>query len=73
MKKLKSGILLPAYGRDYKSPNQVKKAFLNGKDFTLRTFDQRDVYCSIRDFEMGAIVELRYKNLSCVTTLKLGD
>ncbi len=58
-------ILIPAYGRDYKSEAAVKKDFQDGKDF--RVADVSDgwdgSYCSIRDFK-GKQVKIRYARLT---------
>jgi len=56
------GVLTPAYGRDYKSADEVIKAYRDGKDFVLHNPTSRydDMYCSCRDFP-GQRVELRYQ------------
>jgi len=55
------GVLTPAYGRDYKSADEVIKAYREGKDFVFHNpADQYDgMYCSCRDFP-GQRVELRF-------------
>ena len=57
---LDSGVVSPAYGRDYKTAGAVEKDFRAGKDFVLCSLGTGGRYCSIRDFEAGAHVELRY-------------
>jgi len=51
--------LTPAYGRDYKSKKDCLKDFVEGKDFIYHDFI-RLTYCSIRDFNQGDEVKLRY-------------
>jgi len=55
--------LTPAY-RDYKSAKECKAAFEEGKDFYL---EPAHILCSVRDFETGVTVNLRYKQLRNVT------
>lgn len=57
--------LTPAYGRDYKSKKEALEAFYQGKDFILNDFSSPydGKPCSIRDFNKGAQVLLRYGNL----------
>ena len=53
--------LTPAYGRDYKSKDEVIAAYNAGKDFILAITGQ---YCSKRDFEnKGNEVWIRYGKL----------
>ena len=53
--------LTPAYGRDYRSKDEVAAAWHQGKDFVLATTGQ---YCSKRDLaEMPGQVWVRYGNL----------
>jgi len=65
--------LVPAYGRDYKSAKETKQAFLDGKDFIL--YDITSPWdgkpCSIRDFDPGQHIELRYANMTGVTLAKV--
>lgn len=65
--------LIPAYGRDYTSAKAVKADFLTGKDFIIA--DITDPYdgkpCSIRDFEPGTGITLRYKRLASLTCVKV--
>lgn len=54
--------LTPAYGRDYKSQREVKNAFESGKDFEIASVGpDLGRYTSIRDFQRGDRVTLRYK------------
>lgn len=48
--------LLPANGKDYKSMKELQADWLAGKDFKT-AFNKP---CSIRDFENGALIEVRY-------------
>lgn len=62
--------LIPAYGRNYKTKKEVEQAFLEGKDF------EGDMtigfkLCSVRDFQSGVKVNLRYKNQTMVTVVKV--
>lgn len=71
MKKLTGGFddeLTPAYGRDYKSKSEACEAFKSGKDFKLARTGQ---FCSIRDFEPGCTVIIRYGQLRKVCTLAI--
>jgi hypothetical protein len=65
--------LIPAYGRDYKSAKAAKECFLGGNDWIIA--DISDPYdgkpCSIRDFESGTGITLRYKQLRSLTTVKV--
>ena len=53
-------MLTPAYGRDYKSSRAVEADFRRGVDFVFRSYPWSGAYCSIRDFQPGVLVELRY-------------
>ena len=59
-----------AYGRDYKSAKLAKEDFLNGADFVLNSF-RGTTYCSVRDFAKGTMVNIRYKGMTMVTTVKV--
>jgi hypothetical protein len=59
-RKLDGGTLIPAYGRDYPNMKAAKTDFLLGKDFELSDVSRGFGYCSIRDFEPGAKVCIRY-------------
>ena len=58
-------VLIPAFGRDYKSKAHVIADFVDGKDFELAREGQ---YTSIRDFVPGTKVSLRYRKLAMVIT-----
>lgn len=63
--------LAPAYGRDYKSLDTVTVDFLAGKDFKMASLGHGGTYCSIRDFQPGVVVTLRYNKLTKATTVKV--
>lgn len=48
---------LPAYGRDYKTADEARAAWLAGKDFVC-SFSGR--YFSVRDVEPSTIVMIYY-------------
>jgi len=52
----------PTYGRDYKTEEEVIAAFVSGKDFLLRGLVS--TYFSVRDLQVGTMVELRYNKLA---------
>jgi len=56
------GTLTPAYGRDYKSKEAVITDFQAGKDFKLVLIASAG-YCSIRDYNEGDMVKIRYNKL----------
>ena len=64
--------LIPAYGRDYKSANEVKADFQAGKDFIISDFSHPydGKPTSIRDMAKGT-VNIRYGKLRkiCVVTV----
>lgn len=54
-------ILVPAYGRDYETEEEVLEAYESGKDFVYMSIGRdRGRYCSIRDFNELDCVKLRY-------------
>jgi hypothetical protein len=63
-------VLTPAYGRDYSSQEAIIKDFEAGKDFIFHDPSSRydGKFCSIRDFDNGKIVELRYAKQGLQTT-----
>jgi hypothetical protein len=63
--------LTPAYGRDYKNKKDAEADFRAGKDFQIQDTQLGNGYCSIRDFESGVTVELRYKSLTMLTMVKV--
>ena len=58
-------VVTPAYGRDYKSGKEAKEDFLAGKDFIIADMFSRwdGKPCSIRDFDEGELIEIRYAKL----------
>ena len=66
MDKIQGGSVTPAYGRKYRTNDEAIASFRAGKDFVYCLTEQ---YCSIRDFEAGAIVEIRHQNKLAVTTV----
>lgn len=58
--------VVPAYGRDYKNKTEAEKDFREGKDFQIQHFNYPQTYCSVRDFEQGVKVEVRFKKLQSV-------
>lgn len=57
-------VLSPAYGRDYKSAKEVKAALLSGKDFRIESIGPNaGRYCSLRDFPVGQVLNIRYRGL----------
>lgn len=56
-------IVSPAYGRDYKSKAEAEASFREGKDFKCHNLGVGGTYCSIRDFQKGTEVEIRYNRL----------
>ena len=63
-------VVSPAYGRDYRNKADATKAFLSGEDWVFQSIapnPPRGTYCSVRDFEPGTRVEVRYKRLEMVT------
>jgi len=67
-----TGTLTPAYGRDYKTPAQVQKAFLAGKDFQWNHPWGR-TYCSIRDYQPGDTAKIRYNRKEDITFVQVPD
>lgn len=62
-------ILVPAYGRDYKTEEELHKAFWEDeKDFK---FAGTSTYCSIRDFS-NEYLTIRYDGLSKTTSIFAG-
>lgn len=59
MTKLTGGTLTAAYGRNYTKAKDAEKDFRDGKDFVLHS-TQGNGYCSIRDFELGCFIQIRY-------------
>jgi hypothetical protein len=66
---LTGGSLTPAYGRTYTKIADIEKDFREGKDFLYHGV-RGGGYCSINDFEKGALVQLRFgkfqEKVTCV-------
>ena len=57
-------VLSPAYGRDYKSAKEVKADLLSEKDFRIESIGPNaGRYCSLRDFPVGQVLNVRYRGL----------
>ena len=63
-------VVVPAYGRDYKSAKDAKADFAAGKDFIYQNFDGTGA-TSVRDFAAGVTVNIRYKRMTQVTPFKV--
>lgn len=61
----------PAYGRDYKSIAEVKKAWAEGKDFVIETVMHPDCgrYINRSDAE-GLSINVRYAKLTKVVRVE---
>ena len=63
-------VLSPAYGRDYKSAKEVKAALFSGKDFRIESIGPNaGRYCSLRDFPVGQVLNVRYRSLRQVLVI----
>ena len=63
-------VLSPAYGRDYKSAKEVKAALFSGKDFRIESIGPNaGRYCSLRDFPVGQVLNIRYRSLRQVLVI----
>ena len=58
--------LVPAYGRDYKSPKAVKADWAAEKDFQIMDMSSPDNgrYANRQDFNKGTQVKIRYNKLT---------
>ena len=57
-------VLSPAYGRDYKSAKEVKADLIKGRDFRIESVGPNaGRYCSLRDFPVGQVLNVRYRSL----------
>ena len=63
MDKLIGGTITGAYGRDYKSSKEMEKYFRNGYDFKVH-LPYGSTYCSIRDFEPGCKIQIRWNKMT---------
>jgi len=58
--KLVGGTLTPTpWSGDYKTAEEMKQAILSGKDVVINT-PSMETYCSIRDMEPGAKLQIRF-------------
>jgi len=59
-------VVVPAYGRDYATLDEVKADWEAGKDFKIRSIDRNDGrYMSIRDCQgNGLSVQIRFNKLA---------
>ena len=64
------GTAVPAYGRDVKSAKDAKASFLSGDDWLLLTYNGEG-YASVRDFQAGDSVQLRYDRKRKTTVVKI--
>ena len=72
IKKLDGGVVSPAYGRDYRTYQEAKDDLLKGLDFVLNSIHPTGGrYCSIRDFESGSIVEVRFNRKQELVLVKI--
>ena len=62
-------VVTPAYGRDYRNKKSAEADFKAGKDFKLES--QGGCYCSIRDFQAGDSIEIRYAKQMKLTVVKI--
>lgn len=60
---------VPAYGRDYKSAKAVKEDWAAGKDFLIQDM-MRSGYVNKDDKPAGMTLNIRYKNLTQVVSVK---
>lgn len=70
MEKLTGGTLTPAFGRDYRSKVEAEADFRAGKDFVLHS-TRGSGYCSCRDFEAGASVQIRNRKGNLVAVVEV--
>lgn len=75
---MSTAVLIPAYGRDYKTDKEAKAAWADGADFEFASAGpDMGRYCSIRDLaklrEAGfRWANIRYHSMSRVSVIKLG-
>ena len=63
-------VLSPAYGRDYKSAKEVKADLIKGRDFRIESVGPNaGRYCSLRDFPVGQVLNVRYRSLRQVLVI----
>lgn len=61
-------VLVPAYGRDYKSKKEVMAAWLAGKDFRV---EPQGCYINLSDAQVGMQLEIHYKKLQSLTLFRV--
>ena len=65
-------VVSPAYGRDYKNPESLVEDWEGGKDFIYNGPEITGTYCSIRDFNPGDTIELRFNRLTHLYLYEMG-
>jgi transposase len=65
-------ILLPAYGRDYKSKKEILKDFHDNKDFIYVNLG-RNVYINKEQIEPGTTIEFRYGRMMKLALYKVQE
>jgi hypothetical protein len=65
-------IVVPAYGRDYKSQKEVKEAWAQGKDFVIASMHSEDYgrYVNKEDAPKKSFVNIRYKKGAGLVVIK---
>ena len=65
-------IVVPAYGRDYKSQKEVKEAWAQGKDFIIASPFAEDYgrYVNKEDAPKGSYVNIRFKKGTNLVVIK---
>lgn len=65
-------VLIPAYGRDYRSTKEVRDSLLRGQDFILTRMGS-ETYANLESFEKepGSTLQVRYSKRTKVTTFKV--
>lgn len=63
-------VLTPSYGRDYNTKAQAIQDFIDGKDFIFHdpSSPYNGKYCSIRDFQVGQAIAIRFNQYKLLTT-----
>lgn len=60
---------VPAYGRDYKTKKAVLEDWNAGKDFLIQDYVEHG-YVNKDDKPADVVLEIRYKNLTLVCTVR---
>ena len=55
-------ILLPAYGRDYKTKEALLAAFHANESFICRIWNHPDTYINKEDIDIGEEINFRYNH-----------